>query len=52
MTPVTTFAGREVALFGLGGSGLATAQALVAGGAQVIAWDDDEAAASGRDRRR
>ena len=44
MTPVTTFAGRKVALFGLGGSGLATAQALVAGGAQVIAWDDDEAA--------
>ncbi|MCB5201104.1 UDP-N-acetylmuramoyl-L-alanine--D-glutamate ligase [Neorhizobium sp. T786] len=41
MIPVTTFAGRQVALFGLGGSGLATAQALVAGGAKVIAWDDN-----------
>ena len=44
MTPATTFAGRKVALFGLGGSGLATAQALVVGGAQVLAWDDGEAA--------
>ncbi len=43
MTPVTSFAGREVALFGLGGSGLATAQALVAGGARVACWDDSEA---------
>jgi UDP-N-acetylmuramoylalanine--D-glutamate ligase len=42
MTPVTTFAGRTVALFGLGGSGLATARALVAGGASVVAWDDSE----------
>jgi UDP-N-acetylmuramoylalanine--D-glutamate ligase len=41
MIPVTTFAGRKVALFGLGGSGLATAQALVAGGADVTAWDDN-----------
>jgi UDP-N-acetylmuramoylalanine--D-glutamate ligase len=40
MTPVTTFAGRSVALFGLGGSGLSTARALVAGGARVSAWDD------------
>src|SRR3954468_8005128 len=43
MTPVTSFAGRDVALFGLGGSGLATAQALVAGGARVACWDDSEA---------
>ena len=43
MTPVTTFAGRRVALFGLGGSGLATALALQAGGAEVLAWDDSEA---------
>lgn len=42
MTPVTVFAGRKVALFGLGGSGLATAQALKAGGAEVAAWDDSE----------
>lgn len=40
MIPVTTFSGKTVALFGLGGSGLATARALVAGGAQVTAWDD------------
>jgi UDP-N-acetylmuramoylalanine--D-glutamate ligase len=41
MTPVTTFAGRKVALFGLGGSGLASAKALIAGGAAVVAGDDD-----------
>jgi UDP-N-acetylmuramoylalanine--D-glutamate ligase len=41
MIPVTIFAGRTVALFGLGASGLASAHALVAGGATVIAWDDD-----------
>jgi UDP-N-acetylmuramoylalanine--D-glutamate ligase len=41
MIPVTTFNGKDVALFGLGGSGLATAQALVAGGARVTAWDDN-----------
>ncbi|WP_321332937.1 UDP-N-acetylmuramoyl-L-alanine--D-glutamate ligase [Breoghania sp.] len=40
MIEVTTFAGRKVALFGLGGSGLATARALLAGGAEVAAWDD------------
>jgi UDP-N-acetylmuramoylalanine--D-glutamate ligase len=41
MIPVTIFVGKKVAVFGLGGSGLATAQALVAGGAEVIAWDDN-----------
>lgn len=41
MIPVTTFSGKKVALFGLGGSGLATARALVAGGADVTAWDDN-----------
>jgi len=44
MTPARSFAGRKVALFGLGGSGLATALALQAGGAEVAAWDDSEAA--------
>ena len=44
MTPATSFRGRAVALFGLGGSGLATARALAAGGAQVFAWDDGDAA--------
>jgi UDP-N-acetylmuramoylalanine--D-glutamate ligase len=43
MTPSTVFAGREVALFGLGGSGIATALSLRAGGARVIAWDDKPA---------
>jgi UDP-N-acetylmuramoylalanine--D-glutamate ligase len=42
MIPVTTFAGKTVAVFGLGGSGLATCHALIAGGANVIAFDDDE----------
>ncbi|MBM3608599.1 MAG: UDP-N-acetylmuramoyl-L-alanine--D-glutamate ligase [Alphaproteobacteria bacterium] len=41
MTPVTSFKGRNVALFGLGGSGFATARALLAGGASVTAWDDN-----------
>ena len=40
MIPVTTFAGKKVAVFGLGGSGLASARALLAGGADVVAWDD------------
>ena len=40
MTPATTFAGRTAALFGLGGSGLATALALKSGGARVVACDD------------
>ena len=40
MTPVTTFAGRTVAVFGLGRSGLATCRALLAGGAAVVAADD------------
>ena len=52
MIPVTTFAGRDVAVLGLGLSGLATARALGAGGANVFAWDDkekarEEAAAAG-----
>jgi len=39
--PVTTFAGKKVAVFGLGGSGLASASALLVGGADVVASDDD-----------
>jgi UDP-N-acetylmuramoylalanine--D-glutamate ligase len=42
MIPVTTFSGKRVAVFGLGGSGLVTAEALIAGGAEVLAWDDGE----------
>jgi UDP-N-acetylmuramoylalanine--D-glutamate ligase len=41
MTPITMFSGRKVAVFGLGGSGLASASALMAGGADVVAFDDD-----------
>jgi UDP-N-acetylmuramoylalanine--D-glutamate ligase len=41
MIPITTFVGKTVAVFGLGGSGLASCQALAAGGANVIACDDD-----------
>lgn len=41
MIPVTTLKDRKVALFGLGGSGFATARALISGGADVTAWDDN-----------
>jgi UDP-N-acetylmuramoylalanine--D-glutamate ligase len=41
MIPITTFAGKTVAVFGLGGSGLASCRALRAGGADVVACDDD-----------
>jgi UDP-N-acetylmuramoylalanine--D-glutamate ligase len=40
MIPITAFAGKKVALFGLGASGVASANALLAGGADVIAFDD------------
>jgi UDP-N-acetylmuramoylalanine--D-glutamate ligase len=40
MIPITTFAGKMVAVFGLGGSGLASARALIAGRADVVAGDD------------
>ena len=43
MIPITAYAGQKVAIFGLGGSGLASASALLAGGADVIGWDDDAA---------
>lgn len=43
MIPVSSLHDRAVALFGLGGSGLATARALIAGGARVTAWDDSPA---------
>ncbi|ENN91199.1 UDP-N-acetylmuramoyl-L-alanine--D-glutamate ligase [Bartonella bovis] len=41
MIPVECYKGQKVALFGLGQSGLATAQALITGGAKVIGWDDN-----------
>jgi UDP-N-acetylmuramoylalanine--D-glutamate ligase len=44
MIPSTVFAGRRVAVFGLGMSGIAAARSLAAGGAHVLAWDDEESA--------
>jgi UDP-N-acetylmuramoylalanine--D-glutamate ligase len=43
MIRITTLAGRRVAVFGLGASGLATAKALVEGGADVVCSDDNAA---------
>ena len=43
MTPITIFTGRKVAVFGLGGSGFVSCSALLAGGADVVAFDDDPA---------
>ena len=42
MIPITTFAGRKVAVFGLARSGLLSASALQAGGAEVVAFDDND----------
>jgi UDP-N-acetylmuramoylalanine--D-glutamate ligase len=52
MIALTAFAGRTLAVFGLGASGLAVCRALRAGGAGVVACDDSpgkaaEAAAEG-----
>jgi UDP-N-acetylmuramoylalanine--D-glutamate ligase len=44
MIPVACFEGRTVAVFGLARSGLAAARALIAGGARVACWDENEAA--------
>ena len=41
MIPITVFAGKKVAVFGLGASGLLSARALKAGGAEVVAFDDE-----------
>lgn len=40
MIPVKGVEGQKIAVLGLGRSGLATARALVAGGAEVLLWDD------------
>ncbi len=40
MIPVRGFEGKQVAVFGLGRTGLTAARALVAGGAQVALWDE------------
>jgi UDP-N-acetylmuramoylalanine--D-glutamate ligase len=41
LIPITTFAGKRVAVFGLGKSGLLAARALAEGGADVVAFDDN-----------
>ncbi len=46
MFAARTFAGQRVAVFGLARSGISCAQALIAGGAEVLAWDDSDAAVS------
>ena len=43
MIRITTFAGRRVAVFGLGSSGIASARALADGDATVVCWDDGAA---------
>ena len=43
MIPITSFAGKKVAVFGLGSSGLIAASALFSGGADVVGWDDSAA---------
>ncbi len=40
MIPVRGYKGQKVAVLGLGRSGLATAAALLAGGAEPLLWDD------------
>jgi UDP-N-acetylmuramoylalanine--D-glutamate ligase len=42
MIPVTVFAGKTVAVFGLGKSGMLSGQALIAGGAAVVVYDDND----------
>ena len=41
MIPVTSLAHKKVAVFGLRASGLASASALLAGGADVVGFDDE-----------
>ena len=44
MIPVRGVEGARIAVLGMGRSGRATAKALVAGGAEVVVWDDGQAA--------
>lgn len=43
MIKAETFRGQTVAVFGLGRTGVSAALSLVAGGATVLAWDDNRA---------
>ncbi len=56
MIPITSFAGKKLAVFGLGKSGLISAGALIKGGAEVVVDDDNkknlaEARSAGLDAR-
>ena len=44
MIAAHAFSGRTVAVFGLARTGLGAVKSLIAGGAQVIAWDDSSTA--------
>jgi UDP-N-acetylmuramoylalanine--D-glutamate ligase len=44
MFAANSFKQKKIAVFGLARSGISCAQALIAGGAQVFAWDDSEPA--------
>jgi UDP-N-acetylmuramoylalanine--D-glutamate ligase len=44
MIVLHAYKNKKVAVLGLGKSGVATIEALVAGGAEIVAWDDGEAA--------
>ena len=44
MITVPSYQGKKVGVFGLARSGLAAVHSLVASGAEVFAWDDNEAA--------
>jgi UDP-N-acetylmuramoylalanine--D-glutamate ligase len=44
MIKAASFKGQDVAVFGLGRTGLTAAKSLAAGGARVHAWDDNKAA--------
>lgn len=41
MITIATYRDKMVAVFGLGRTGLSAVRALVAGGAEVLVWDDD-----------
>ena len=41
MIAIDSYRDQRIAIYGLGRSGLSAAEALVAGGAEVLAWDDD-----------
>ncbi len=46
MITARAFAGKHYAVYGLARSGLATVEALLASGAKVTAWDENESARS------